>query len=98
VDMLNMGQPRCYGIKELGDIARGKIAFLATCDIQTTLPNGDPDEIRQEALELVKNWSTPQGGFVVFNYGDPEAIGSTNEIAEIMFEAFYELRDYWQQT
>ncbi|MFI4911581.1 MAG: uroporphyrinogen decarboxylase family protein [Sedimentisphaeraceae bacterium JB056] len=96
IDMLNMGQPKCYGIEELGEIARGKIAFLATCDIQATLPKGDPDEIKQEALDLVKNWSTPEGGFVVFNYGDPEAIGSTNEIAEIMFEAFDDLKYYWK--
>jgi len=96
VDMMNMGQPQCYGIEELGKIARGKIAFLATCDIQTTLPKGDPELVRKEALELVKNWSTPQGGLVVFNYGDPEAIGSTNEIAEVMFSAFYELNSYWQ--
>lgn len=96
IDMLNMGQPQCYGIEELGEIARGKIAFLATCDIQSTLPKGDPDLVRQEALDLVKNWSTPEGGFVVFNYGDPEAIGSTNETAEIMFETFNELKYYWK--
>lgn len=96
VDMMNMGQPQCYGIEELGKIARGKIAFLATCDIQTTLPKGDPDLIRQEALALVKNWSTPNGGLVVFNYGNSESIGSTDEIAEVMFSAFHDLSSYWQ--
>jgi hypothetical protein len=96
IDMLNMGQPQCYGIEELGKIAAGKIAFLATCDIQATLPKGDEQLVRREALELVKNWSSPEGGFVVFNYGDPEAIGSNKRIAEVMFEAFYELRN-WQQ-
>lgn len=95
VDVLNMQQPQAYGIRELGQSLAGKVCFLTTVDIQATLPTGDPETVRSEARELVENWSTPEGGFVVFNYGDSESIGVGDNIAEVMFEAFYDLREYW---
>ena len=90
VDVMNMQQPRAYGIEELGRRFRGRIAFLATVDIQSTLPSGDPEEIRREAHELVEHWSTPEGGFIVFNYGDGEGIGVGPDTTRVMFEAFME--------
>jgi hypothetical protein len=94
-DVLNMQQPRAYGIRELGKAFAGKVCFLTTVDIQATLPKQDPDAVRTEARELVENWSTPAGGFIVFNYGDSAGIGVTDAIAEVMFKAFYGLREYW---
>jgi uroporphyrinogen-III decarboxylase len=95
-DVLNMQQPQAYGIQELGRAYAGKTCFLTTVDIQATLPRENPDEVRTEAQELVKYWSTPAGGFIVFNYGDSEGIGVTDSIAEVMFKEFYNLRNYWQ--
>ncbi len=94
-DVLNMQQPRAYGIKELGERFAGKVCFLTTVDIQATLPTEDSEAVRAEARELVENWSTPEGGFIVFNYGDSDAIGVSEGIAEVMFQAFYDLREYW---
>jgi hypothetical protein len=73
------------------------VCFLTTVDIQSTLPGEDPDAIRDEARKLIENWSTPEGGFIVFNYGDSEGIGVDDAVAEVMFREFYELREYWQQ-
>ena len=95
IDCLNMQQPRCYGIEELGERFAGKVAFLTTTDIQATLPRGDEQAIRDEAELLVKHWSTPDGGLIVFNYGDPEALGIKPEAAAIMFDAFRGLMTYW---
>jgi hypothetical protein len=67
-------------------------------DIQATLPTNNPEAIREEARLLVENWSTPQGGFIVFNYGDAEALGARPEMTRVMFEAFVELQDFWQQS
>ncbi len=97
-DVVNLQQPRLYGIEELGKAFAGKTCFLTTVDIQATLPRGDAAAVTAEAEELVENWSTPEGGFIVFNYGDSEGIGTTDEITEIMFEAFFKLRNYWQRT
>ena len=94
-DVLNMQQPRAYGIESLGDAFAGKVCFLTTVDIQATLPTEDPEAVRAEARELVAHWSRPEGGLIVFNYGDSEGIGVSDGIAEVMFREFYDLRQYW---
>lgn len=91
VDVLNMQQPRAYGLVEFGEQFRGKVCFLTTADIQTTLPRGDPDEVREEVRLLVRHWSTPQGGLIVFNYGDPEALAVPPEMTRVMFDEFVRL-------
>jgi len=94
-DVLNLQQPQAYGIKELGTAFAGKVCFLTTVDIQATLPRNDPEAVRAEARELVESWSTPEGGLIVFNYGDSEGIGVRDAIAEVMFREFYDLKEYW---
>jgi uroporphyrinogen-III decarboxylase len=96
IDMMNMGQPQTYGIEELGNRFAGKIAFLATSDIQKTLTSGSREKISDEVLRLVKYWATPQGGVVVFNYGMGEAIGVNDDITRFMFEEFDKHKFYWQ--
>ncbi len=98
VDVLNMQQPRCYGIEELGRRFAGKIAFLTTVDIQATLPAGDPGVIREEAGLLVRHWSTPDGGLIVFNYGDAESLGVHTGTAAVMFRAFADLQHHWNDA
>jgi hypothetical protein len=97
MDVLNMQQPRCYGIEELGRRFAGKVTFLTTVDIQATLPGGDAAAIRAEAELLVRHWSTPDGGLIVFNYGDREALGVPPGAAETMFRAFSDLKEYWSR-
>ena len=97
IDVLNLQQPRAYGIEELGRQFAGKVCFLTTADIQVTIPKGDPAEIREEVRQLVEHWSTPDGGFIVFNYGFDEAIGTTREATEVMFRAFTEQMYRWSE-
>jgi hypothetical protein len=97
-DVLNMQQPRTYGIAEIGKQFAGKVCFLTTADIQATLPSGDADRVRAEAHELVEHWSTPEGGFIVFNYGDPDALGVQPEMTEVMFQAFVERMHHWDKN
>ena len=95
VDVLNMQQPRCYGIEELGRRFAGRVCFLTTADIQATLPTGDAERVRAEVRQLIEHWSTPRGGFIVFNYGDPDALGVTREMTEVMFHEFAALMRRW---
>lgn len=88
VDVLNMQQTQCYGPVEFGRQFRGQVCFLATVDIQTTLPRGVEEEIRQEARLLLDHWRTPQGGLIAFDYGDWPAVGVSPEAPRIMFEEF----------
>jgi len=49
-------------------------------DIQTSRPFGDPDAVRKETHELVDSWSTSDGGFIIFNYGDSAGTQLSSEI------------------
>jgi len=97
VDVLNLQQPRAYGLVEFGERFKGQVCFLTTVDIQSTLPRGIEADVREEANLLVKHWSTPEGGLIIFNYGDPSALGVPPKITPIMFDEFVKLMDYWQQ-
>ncbi|MBN2474475.1 MAG: hypothetical protein JXB62_07695 [Pirellulales bacterium] len=96
VDVLNLQQPRAYGIEELGRRFAGKVCFLTTADIQATMPTGDLEKISEEVQLLVENWSTPRGGLIVFNYGFDEVIGTTAEATQRMFRRFGQLARYWE--
>ncbi len=91
LDVVNLQQPRNLGIEEIGRRYRGRICFESLCDIQTTLPRGNPQEIREEAAFLLEQWATPEGGFILSDYGDDEPIGVSLEAKRIMFEAFIDL-------
>jgi uroporphyrinogen decarboxylase len=95
IDVLNMQQPRAYGIEELGRQFAGKVCFLTTADIQATMPSGDLEAIRAEVRALVEHWATPRGGFIVFNYGYDEAIGAAPEATAAMFREFARLMHRW---
>jgi uroporphyrinogen-III decarboxylase len=96
VDVLNMQQPQAYDLVEFGEQFRGKVCFLTTVDIQATLPRGVEEDVRQEAQQLVRHWSTPEGGLIVFNYGDPEALAVEPRMTEVMFDEFVKLADHWR--
>jgi uroporphyrinogen decarboxylase len=96
VDVLNMQQPRAYGLVEFGDQFRGKVCFLTTVDIQSTLPRGVEQEVREEAALLVEHWSVPAGGLIVFNYGNPESLAVRPEMTHVMFDEFVKRMDRWQ--
>ena len=91
LDVINLQQPRALGIEAVGSQFAGRICFESLCDIQSTLPVKDADYIRAEAQLLLQHWGTPQGGFILSDYGDGNAIGVTVEKKQIMLKAFHEL-------
>jgi uroporphyrinogen decarboxylase len=96
VDVIEPQQPRTLGIEAIGRQFRGKVCFASLCDIQHTLPFKDDDEIRAEAELLLNEWSTPEGGFILIDYGDGAAIGVSLEKKRVMLEAFLKA-DPWVQ-
>jgi hypothetical protein len=95
LDVINLQQPRALGIREIGQQFRGCICLESLCDIQHTLPFKDADEIREEAELLLEQWGTPDGGFILSDYGDGAAIGVELEKKRIMLDAFREA-DPWR--
>jgi len=96
VDVLNMQQPLTNGIDEIGSEFCGKVCFETLCDIQRTLPKGDREEIQNQALELMRQWGNPRGGFILGDYGDENAIGTAFETKQFMLDAFRD-NDPWKK-
>ena len=94
LDVINMQQPRTNGIEEVGRQFAGRICFESLCDIQKTLPPGDRKAIAQEAELLLKYWGTPDGGFILGDYGDNTAIGAKVETKDFMLRTFQNLDPY----
>jgi hypothetical protein len=88
VDAIELQQPLTNGIAEIGRQYTGKICFRSLCDIQKTLPVGDRGEITRQSRELMTTWGTPDGGFILTDYGDAAAIGTDPAVKEFMLEEF----------
>ncbi|NLX44168.1 MAG: hypothetical protein GXY79_11900 [Chloroflexi bacterium] len=96
LDVINLQQPRLLGIEEVGARYAGRICFESLCDIQHTLPFEDQEAIEAEARLLLDHWATAQGGFILSDYGDGDAIGVPLWKKEVMLAAFRE-HDPWRQ-
>jgi uroporphyrinogen-III decarboxylase len=95
VDVLNMQQPVTNGIDEIGRGFAGQVCFETLCDIQRTLPKADRTEIESQAVRLMHIWGTSQGGFILGDYGDENAIGTAPETKQYMLAAFQRF-DPWK--
>ena len=98
LDVINLQQPCALGIGEIGERFRGRICFESLCDIQRTLPLKGPREIREEARQLLEEWATPEGGFILSDYGDGRAIGVELEKKQVMLDAFLEAEPWRRES
>ena len=89
VDVVNLQQPRALGIEEIGERYRGRITFESLCDIQQTLPKADKRLVDQDVEALMRHWASPQGGFVLGEYGEA-GIGGSRDTTRYMYERFSE--------
>lgn len=96
LDVINLEQPRALGIEEIGRRFQGRICFESLCDIQHTLPFKGAKEIKEEARLLLREWATPEGGFILSDYGGNEDIGTMPETKQVMLDAFLEA-DPWRE-
>lgn len=94
LDVINMQQPLTNGIEEIGSQFAGRLCFETLCDIQMTLPGGDRAAIAAQARELLRHWATPDGGFILGDYGDPVGIGTAAETKQFMLESFQSIDPY----
>jgi hypothetical protein len=88
VDVFNLLQPRVFGLEAFGKQFAGKTCFSTCADIQHTLPFKSPPEIEEEVELLLEYWATPQGGFIVSDYGDNHAVGVSEKAHRAMFDAY----------
>lgn len=98
LDIIEPQQPHVLNIVTTGSQLRGKICFASLCDIQNTLPSKSEAEIYAEAELLLRHWSTPDGGFILIDYGDGKAIGVSIEVKQVMLNAFLQADPWSIQT
>ncbi len=63
-DVLNLEQPRVFGLQRLGQAYAGKVCFLTNPDSQTTLPVASASAVAAETVELVRALTTDAGGMI----------------------------------
>jgi len=64
VDLLNLGQPNLYDIKELGREFGGKTCFVCPVSYQTTAITGTKEDIYMEADNLIRHLGCFRGGLI----------------------------------
>lgn len=90
LDVLQIDQQDHMGIEHLGEKYKGRIAFFCPTDIQTTLSQGTPEDVRKKAKQLIDNLSDEKGGFLAKMYPQPSSIGVPRENIDALCEAFME--------
>lgn len=73
LDSLEFDSPRLTGFERLSEY-RGKLPFWACVNIQSVYPKGTPEEVEQEVIEMIRTFSTQEGGFLAYFYLDRDVI------------------------
>lgn len=64
LNVLNPVQPQAMDVKELAANFGGKVCFNGGVDVQGTLINGTPEDIRREVFTLVELFGKYNGGYI----------------------------------
>lgn len=88
LNVAQIDQQENMGLENLAAKVGGKIAFWAPVDIQKTMINGTPDDIRNYVKRMIRTIGGFRGGLVSMAYTTPQDIGHTPEKIAVMCEAF----------
>ncbi len=64
IDVLQFVQPNVVGIKTLKEKIKGKKCLKCSVDMMSTLACGTPEDVKNEAIMLIENLCSKQGGFI----------------------------------
>jgi len=64
IDVFTVLDVKTTGLGTIKDKLKGKICIKASVDMQSTLALGSPEEVEKDAVELVENLNTSEGGFI----------------------------------
>ncbi len=86
IDSLQFDSPRMSGFERLREF-RGKLPFWACVNIQTVYPNGTPEEVEKEVIEMIRTFSTQEGGFLAIFYTDLRVLNAPKANAKAFYKA-----------
>jgi len=64
LDMLNPVQKYAMDVERIGRRYGGRLCFHAGVNHQVTMPQGTPQQVREEAEWLIRTLGRPEGGFI----------------------------------
>ncbi len=64
LNVLNPIQPGAMNVAQLAKDYGGKLSFYGGVDVQETLPNGKPDDVRKEVKFLIDTLGSFNGGYI----------------------------------
>ncbi|MGC8976479.1 MAG: uroporphyrinogen decarboxylase family protein [Candidatus Ratteibacteria bacterium] len=64
IDVFQFVQPNVIGIKTLKEKIKGKRCLKCSVDMMSTLAYGTPEDVKNQAEELVENLNSSSGGFI----------------------------------
>ncbi len=92
--VIQQDQQENMGVDALADRYGGRICFWCPVDIQKTMVEGTPEQIRDYARHMIERFGTYDGGFIAKWYPDPRAAGHSDEAIQAMCEAFVDGGEY----
>lgn len=89
IDVFQFDQSTLMGLDNIAEkFTKHKKTLFASVDIQSILPTGDEQLIKQGARELISKFSSNGGGFIARDYGDYPTIQVTDQSVKWMHEIF----------
>jgi uroporphyrinogen decarboxylase len=93
VDLLNLGQPNLYDIKELGREFGGITCFVCPVSYQTTAITGTKEDIYMEADNLIRHLGCFRGGLIGY-IEEYHSVGMSDANYRHCIDAFRKLGAY----
>ncbi len=94
LDVIQMDQQENIGLEALNEQAGGRLAFWCPVDVQKTMVDGGPEEVRSYVKRMLDTLGSHNGGLISMSYGSPDACGHTKENIDAMCGAFREFGQY----
>jgi uroporphyrinogen-III decarboxylase len=94
LDVIQMDQQENMGLEQLDAVIGGQLAFWCPVDIQKTMVNGSPDDIRAYVRKLRTTVGDHCGGMISMAYSTPTAVGHSAENLAAMCDEFRALPGY----
>ncbi len=88
LNVIQMDQQENMGLDNLNSKVGGQLAFWCPVDIQNTMVEGSPEDVKNYVKKMINTLGSHRGGLISMAYTTPEAVKHSPENIEAMCEAF----------
>ncbi len=90
LNVIQQDQQENMGLENLSEKFGGDLAFWCPVDIQKTMIQGSPEDVRNYAKRMIETLGSHNGGFISMAYSTPEDVHHSPENMAAMCAAFRE--------